>query len=175
MGRRGRHQGPGSEAHSPPSFRSRAPATATTGCAGRTPAANPAPSASSPARGTTTASWAAVPGSRRPLARAWHTVKRCVPASPHPPAAGDPAGRPASHSLAPPLPRRRRCSPGITCTTAAPRTPRRPGSCRPRRRHHPCRRARARLLPPRRCPSRARALAAGSVAHPLPLAVSRGR
>lgn len=114
------------------------PATAATGCGGRTPDASPAPSASSPARGTTTASWAATRGSRWSHAQAWRTARRCVPASPRPPAARDPAWPPASHSLAPRLPCRRRCSRETTCTTAVARTPKHPGSCPHRPRPRPC-------------------------------------
>lgn len=162
-GRRERHS---SQKHRPPlSSLSRARATATRGytgrtpgcsgrirscctgrscsgtapdCAGRTPTANSARSVNSPARGTTTASWAAARGSRWPHARAWPTARRCVSTSPHSRAARDRAPSHAPHSPAPLLPRRRRCSPGTTCTTAAQRTPKRPGSCRRHRRRRRC-------------------------------------
>lgn len=165
------------EPHRSLSSCSQAPATATTGCGGRTPAASPAPSASSPARGTTTGSWAAARARRWPHVQAWRTARRCVPASPRPPAAPALALPSAAHSKAPLLPRRRRCSQGTTCLTAVPRTPRRPGSChrRPRRHRCPCPRPRVRCHRPRLCPLRALALAAGSAAPLHPPAVSRSR
>lgn len=159
--RGGRRRGhPGQEHHPPLSSLSRVPATVTRGyagrtrscsgrirsccsgttpdCAGRTPTANSAHSVNSPARGTTTASWAAARGRRWPHARAWPTARRCVSTSPHLRAARDRTLSHTPHSPAPLLPRRRRCSPGTTCTTAARLTPKRPGSCRRHRRRRPC-------------------------------------